>query len=510
MNRRKVLRALAGAAGLAMAGANAACGRAHGHGRLVVAMNQVPTTLDYALSGGAANAMRPFNANIFEGLVDRAPNGDIVPGLATWEISPDARVIRFNLRRDVRFHDGARLTSRDVEFSHLRLQQHLPLYRSRTRTLERVERIDDHTIDFHFSDSGLSFVRNAVLQVYSSRYYDEVGEARFVAEPVGTGPYRLIRYRQSEYADLDAFDEYWAGKPPVPRVRVVFVQEDMTRIAMLRSGEADLVMATPFSMVHTLRDAGYHSVQTDVSPTFSVRFQLANPSTPWADVRVRRAIAHAIDAPSIINGLFDGIPKRYAGFAPGELGFDPSLEPHAYDPARARALLAEAGHPGGFRMPLVYWTNTYYGIRETTEAVALYLKAVGIECEVAGIDTSQGLAMNRSVARDPQARLVTIAPALLASFADPIEAMRMGYSSGSAYSWYRNERFDALVRKAMQSPDAAVQDAALRQCARMLHEDLPIVPLWNNVVVYTMRPGLRYQPIARDIPSMALKNVRLV
>lgn len=506
--RRDILRGAAGFVTAAALSWHPLRAHARDQQRVVIAINQMPPTLDFSLAGGGVNAVRPLLDNIIEGLVARTPAGDTVPALAEWTASPDAQVIRFNLRRGVRFHNGAPFTSADVEFSHQRMSKHAPLYRSRTRHLREVKIIDEHTIDFHFKGSGLSFVRSAVLQIFSKRHHDEVGEQRFVTEPVGTGPYRLAHYRHFEYADLDAFDDYWAGKPAIPGARLIFVQEDMTRVAMLRSGEADLIMATPFAMVPMLREAGYESVQADVHPTFSVRFQLANRNTPWADRRVRLAIAHAIDAPAIINGLFGDLPQHYAGFAPGELGYDPELKPYPYNPGLARSLLEEAGHANGFSMPLTYWANSYYGIRETTEAVVLYLKAINIDCQVAGIDTTQGLSMNRSLAKDPNGRAVTIAPALLASYADPIEAMRQGYHSSSAYSWYHDAEFDALVTRAMQSTDSIVQSAALRECAHKLHRDLPIIPIWNNVVVYSMRNGLAFAPTARDIPSMLLKNLR--
>jgi peptide/nickel transport system substrate-binding protein len=86
--------------------------------------------------------------------------------------------------------------------------------------------------------------------------------------------------------------------------------------------------------------------------------------------------------------------------------------------------------------------------------------------------------------------------------------MRQGYHSSSAYSWYHDAEFDANVNTALRSTDRAVQDAAMRNCAHMLHDELPIIPLWNNVVVYSMRRGLSYVPTARDIPSMLVKNLR--
>ncbi len=485
------------------------CGKNDGTKRLIVAMNQSPPTLDYSAAGGAANIVKPLFENIVEPLLGRAQDGSIFPQLGSYALSPDLKTAHFTLRRGVRFHDGSPLVAEDVKFSHERMTRLMPIYRGRTRGVERVEVIDEHRVDIHFKENALSFVRNSFLYIYSKQYHERVGEDVAARQLNGTGPYRLAAHKQFQYVDLDAFPDYWGGKPAVAHARMMFVPEDMTRISMLRSGEADMVMAVPFAMVPTLQQAGYGLARADMHPTFSVRFQLANRTTPWSDVRVRRAIAHAIDADAIIKGVFAGIPQHYAGFAPGEPGYDPALKPYGYNVAEARRLLAEAGYAHGFPMPLVYWANAYYGMRETTEAVVLYLRAVGIECEVSGIDAAQGLKMNREAAKDKTARLVTIAPSLLASYGEPGEAMRQGYSSGSPYSWYDDKAFDAMVKSAATSADPAAYAAALRDCARKLHTDLPIIPVWNNVAVYMMRPGIRYTPTSRDIPGMSIRSVEL-
>lgn len=510
LDRRRFLKSAA-AGGLATPALSllGGCLRAGDADRLVIAMNQSPPALDYSAAGGAANIAKPLFENVVEPLLARARDGRIVPHLGRYTLSPDLRTAHFTLRQGVRFHDGSLFDAGDVKFSHERMTRLMPIYRGRTRGITGIDVIDDHHVDFHFKDNALSFVRNSFLYIYSRRYHARVDDRVAANALNGTGPYRVADFRRFQYVDLDAHQGYWGGPPPVQRARMMFVPEDMTRVSMLRSGEADLVMAVPFSMVPTLRRKGYGIASADMHPTFSVRFQLANRRTPWADPRVRRAIAHAIDSGSIIRGVFADMPQHYAGFAPGEPGYDPTLKPYRYDPALARSLLAEAGYPNGFSMPLVYWANSYYGMRETTEAVVLYLRAVGINCEVSGIDAAQGLKMNRDVAKDPNARLVTIAPALMASYGEPTEAMRQGYSSSSPYSWYHDKQFDALVKAASTAADPAEYDAALRACARKIHQDMPILPIWNNVAVYMMRPGVRYAPTSRDIPGMNVRNIGL-
>lgn len=506
-DRRTLMWGAAGAAGLTAVGLAARADR--GHDRFVVVNNQMPTGIDYARLGTGVNSARALMENVSEPLVDKDEAGNPTPGLAEWSFSPDGKTVEFQLRRGVHFHNGMPFTAEDVLFSHQRMDKYSALYRGRTRSLERVELIDDHCVRFHFKQPAISFVRTRILFIFSKRYFDEVGEEGFATAPVGTGPYRIVAFRRFEYCDLDAFDDYWGGPPQIKRIRMAFVQEDMTRVAMLRSGEADLITATPFPMVPVLERLGFLRRQADMHPTFSVRFQMANKSTPWADLRVRQAVAHAIDSEAIIKGLFGGIPPHYASFAPGEEGYDPSLKPYRYDPDLSRRLLAEAGYSGGFVLPLVYWSQSYYGIRETTEAVVLYLKAVGIQCQVGAIDSTQGLTMARSNAKDTGARIATIAPALYASYADPTEAMRQGYSNLSPYSWYDDPTFNAALKGAMDSVDQAEREAYLRACARRLHEDLPIIPIWNNVVVYMMRAGVSYTPSARDIPLLQLRNIRI-
>jgi len=510
ISRRQLVIGGTGVTGLATLGTLIGRSQWGADGRFVVAINQMPPGIDYSTIDFGINAAKPMLENINEALVAKNAAGDRVPGLAEWSYSPDGKMVEFRLRRDVHFHDGSPFTAEDVKFSHERLFKHGTFYRSRMRDFERVEIVDDHTVRFYFSSLANAFVRVRSLYIFSKRYHDKVGEERFSSAPVGTGPYRLVDYRPFEHADLDAFEGYWGGAPQVKRVRLAFVQEDMTRVAMLRSGEADMIMAAPFPMVPSLEEAGFVRAQADMHPTFSLRFQLANKSTPWADRRVRLALAHAIDAESIRNGLFGGIPKRYAGFAPGEPGYNPDIKPFSYDPDLSRRLLAEAGYANGFTLPVTYWTNSYYGIRETTEAVALYLKAIGVSCEISAIEATQGLEFVRSISKNPNVRMSMVSPAIFASYGDPVEAMRQAYSGLTPYSWYNDDTFDDAVRGALAAKDDADQAHYLKLAARRLHEDVPTIPLWNNVAVYMMRRGVEYRPMGRDIPSLSLENIDLV
>jgi peptide/nickel transport system substrate-binding protein len=507
LTRRAVLVGGGGVAGAVAFGTSLAGLRTPSDGRIRVAMNQNPATLDMSKVASGINVLRPCLENVVETLIENDPSGNIRPGLCDWTISPDAKTVEYRVRPGVRFHSGDPLTAHDVLFSHDRLYRGLPSYRSRCWDLNRVELVDDMTVRFHFNISGGTYLRTRGAYVYSKAYFDRVGDQHFTDNPVGTGPYRITDYRYSEYLDLDAFDQYWGDPPAIRSARLLFVLEDMTRIAMLRSGEADLIMAVPYSMVPVLAGLGFGQARADVHPTFTVRFQLANPNTPWADRRVRLAIAHAINSEALIEGLFAGIPKHYAGFTPIEPGYDPTLQPYGYDPHLARRLLAEAGYSEGFRMPLIYFANNYYGGRETAEAVTFFLRRVGITVEASGMDSAHALSFNREYARDPDAVMVALGTGVFANYSDPVEAMRFSYGSRPPNSWYHDPEFDRLIDAAVRANDDAAREAALRACARKIHEDLQIIPLWNSVVVYMMREGIRFQPTQRDVPLMRVKDM---
>jgi peptide/nickel transport system substrate-binding protein len=190
---------------------------------------------------------------------------------------------------------------------------------------------------------------------------------------------------------------------------------------------------------------------------------------------VRQAIAHAVDSAAMIRGVFGGVPKQAAGFGPTEEGYDPTLKPFEYNPELSRRLLAEAGYPNGFRMPLVYFTNNYYGSRETAELVTLFLRRVGIQVDTRAVDSAHALSFNRENARDPNAVLVTLGTAVFANYSDPVEAMRFSYGTRPPNSYYRSKEFDKLIERAVLAHTAQERADALKACMRQFRKDVPLM-----------------------------------
>ncbi|MDO9436944.1 ABC transporter substrate-binding protein [Hydrogenophaga sp.] len=474
--------------------------------RVVAAVATEPDNLDPSLTRSAP-VSRPTMDNVFMGLVMLDAKGDPVPGLAEWKYSPDGKTLTFVLRQGLTFHNGTPVTAQDVVFSHERMVANTQTYSRNIRSLDKVEVVDDRTVRFVFKTPTPIFIRS-YLPIMSKAYLAKVGEAEFVAKPVGAGPYSLVQHVRGQYVELKAFDKYFEGVPAATSVRVRFIADPSARVAALRSGEVDIIMTTPYADVQELTAAGFKTVAVPSHPTVSLTMNMGNPNVPWSDVRVRKAIAHAIDADSIVKGLFFGVPKRFARLAPGEVGYDASLKPYEYNVALSKQLLTEAGFANGFDMKLFYYVTSAAGFRETAEAVTLLLRKVGIRATIEGIEGARANEQLRAMTKDLSTAVwVAIVPHSLANWGDPADALSLSVASKSPLSVYRNAEFDKLVEAALTEVDTPKRADHLRQALKIIHDDVGSVPIFSTVEVFAFKKGFNYQPIPRSAQSLNAVHV---
>jgi peptide/nickel transport system substrate-binding protein len=473
---------------------------------LVIATSQEPDNIDVSQTRNPP-IVAPTLLNIVEPLFDLKSNGDVVPGMAAYQISDDGRMVEFKLRPGVKFHNGDPVTAADIEFSNKRLLEKDVNYARDMRSFDRTEVVDAQTIRFYFKQPSVIFFKNRGLKIMSKTYFDRVGEAAFARSPIGTGPYKFVAYEPGQYLDLAANEDYWGGAPPVKKVRFVFIKEDSTRVAKLKAGEVDIIMNTPFGEVAQLQKAGFKTESTGVNPSVSLFFAPQNKALPWSDVRVRRAIAEAIDADAIVKGLLYGVPKRYAALSPGEVGYDPDLPLFKYDPAAAKKLLAEAGHPNGFNMRLYYLSSSYTGVKETAEAVALYLKAVGINADVQGYDAPKMMEMIRQQHNNPEQNWVGVWPMFTAHTPEPTVGIGLAFYSKSPFALYNNPTLDEIYEKAAATLDDGKRGELIKQAYRLLTDDVEVAQIWSNISTHAMKPNIDYKPATRTYPNMQLREV---
>ena len=477
--------------------------------KVTIAMIAEPDTLDPTITRYSVTSA-PISNNIFERLVDLAPDGKFVPGIASWEVSSDGKIVEFTLRKGIKFHSGDPLTTKDVEFSHNRALKVNPSHQRAMRNLDRLEIVDDYKCKFIFKQPDVLFIPTRPLHVVSKSYHDRVGEDEFVKKPVGTGPYKFVAWRHGEYIDIEANENYWGDKPPVKQARFRFIKEDTTRVAMLKAGEVDIIMSVPYPLVKEVESAGFKTARLPTHPPTSIQFHNANPEVPWYDKRVRLAIAYAIDGDSIVKNLFQGIPGRYARLSPGELGYDPDLKPYPFDPKKSKELLTQAGYPKGFEMPLYYFAGRIAGQKETAEAVSLYLAAVGITCKVQGIEAAQMLDKVRAWHDDPKAVYVGLATVPMAHLPEPTEALNTGYYSKQRMAVYFNSELDPLIEKTQATMDNTQRGELIKQALRMIHEDVATIQIFTATDVYAMKPNIEFTPTKKNRePLMLIKDVRI-
>ncbi len=472
----------------------------------IVAVAEEPDTLDMTATAHAPGA-RVSLENITEGLWTTTTDGELKSSVADWEVSDDGLEITFTIKEGITFHSGDALTAADVIFSHDRMLEKAPQYARRARDLESIEAVDDMTVRFNFHKPDAGMLPSRSLSIASKAYFDRVGEEEFMRHPVGTGPYEFVSYTPGTQLVLKRYEDYYGDLPEVENATLRYVREPATRVAQLRAGEVGMVMDIPYPDVAGLEADGFEMEYLSAHPTIAIQFQNQNPGVPWADARVRKAMAHAVDRQAIIEGLLAGVPKMTPTVAENELGYDPGVEPYAYDPAKARELLVEAGYPDGFKLPLDVWGGAFAGLRETAEAAVLYLRQVGIEAEVQTLDASQFLGKIREVAGKPEGVFVGISAVPYANQSDPIEALNVAYTSRSPFSPFRDDTLDAYIAEANSLLDPEERGKVLKKAFGVMHDQVALVPLWNFVAVYAMEEGVDFTSTKHFFPVVMFKDV---
>jgi peptide/nickel transport system substrate-binding protein len=507
MNKREFLGGVGATASLAALGSWPSLARAGAaKGGIVVAIGKEPDTLDPTQAINPPIVMASL-VNVFESLMPQDIAGNPTEGPAAWEIAPDGLTVTYRIKPGITFHSGDPLTADDVVFAHTRSAAKNQSYKRYLRTFDRIEKVDDMRVRFHFKRPSISFLKSFGPALVSKAYFDRVGEATFVKQPNGIGPYRFKAYTAGVSLDVEAFPDYYGTKPAIPAARFRFVGEATTRVAMLRAGEADLVMDTPTTEVAPLAKAGFRNVETLVHPSVSIQFSFTDPKAPWADVLVRRALAEAVDCVGIVKQLFNAVPQRWPRLAPDELGYDPSLKNYPYNPADARRLLREAGYSNGFEMPLYYLTGSYAGLKETAEAAMLFFRQVGVKAEVKPVDAPTFVQTVRRAKKDPSFRFVAVSPMPMAHFADPADTLAFALYGKSPFSVYGNPAADRLIERAGATVNDPERAAYIRDAFKIIHADIPSFTIWNQVEVYTMNKAYTFQATKRGVPMMQLWNV---
>lgn len=481
---------------------------------LRVPMTASPTTFDPAMvqDGTTIDILQ----NMFEGLVQWTPQNTLAPALAEkWDVSPDGRTYTFHLRSGVKFQDGNPVAAQDVYYSlHRALDPklHSPVALNylgdivgakaenagRAKELAGVKVVDPQTVAITIEKPKAYWIYTLT---YPTAYVVSKAEAEHgggasgeltdaeLKAGAGTGPFRLTSYAKDSQVEMAANPAYWAGAPHIAGQRRPIVMDAGQRRALYLSGQLDITDEQKDALE---ADAKNPALQDQVkfwsrAATYYIGLN-QKQFPPFKDVRVRRALAYATDKQKIRDVVLHNHLDVAQDILPeGIPGFDPSFQGLPYDPAKAKQLLAQAGYPNGKGFPAIpiYYRQSYPDLAATVDLLRqMWQQNLGINVE--GHVTEWGVLL----AKEDQNTLPCYHIRWAADYLDPQDyystLLRTGASEN--HTVYSNPKFDALCDAADVEQDKAKRAALYRQAARIVADEVPMIPLYYQKDIELVKP----------------------
>lgn len=476
---------------------------------LRVAFPAIPKNLDPHRD--PSGQMLPIYRLVFEGLVKPDPAGRPTAVLAeSWRLVNDT-TWQFKLRRGVKFSDGEPFNAEVVKWNLDRTQDAKnSVYAARVASIVAVEAVDDLTVNVRTKEPFAPLLGNLMpVLMLPPKYYQRAGSQAFATTPIGTGPYLATGYRTDAFVRLERNETYWGKKPGLAGVEFRMLAETATRVAALQAGEVDVIYHVPPDRSEALKGAGFDVLPVQVGQ--ALMFVLAQPRTtiePLKHKLVRQAINYAVDKDAIIKALTNGMARRLEGQLVGRdgFGYTDKVKAYPYDVAKAKALLKEAGYPAGFKVKMSGSNGRYPQDKEVSQAVAQYLRQVGIDVEINLLEANVWLDRFLNYKLDP---IWIIGLNYLPSMDHVFASIHFTREPGTR-QFFGDDRFDELFRKQARALDPAQRLAALAELAEHAREQAPALFLHQLPVVVAVSPkvkGLAFQAdYTMDVGSAAVSR----
>ena len=470
-------------------------------GHLRVCQPAEPPGLD-PTSNAAAAIDRVVYANILEGLIKVNGKGELIPGLAEkWDASEDGKVYTFHLRKGVKFHNGEDFNAEVAKFSldRARAKESTNAHPEYLASVETIDAKDPQTLILTLKDPDAMLLERLAtgdLVIVPKGAVDKLK-----SEPIGTGPFKFVKWNRGQNVVMERFEGYWNPELPyLDKVTHVFIPDGAAQVANLKAGDVDVIgsVAAPEMAAELAKDPRFKVING--STTGETIMSTNNKAKPFDDLRVRQAMAHAIDRQTVIDLAMSGygIPIG-SHWSPSQAYYEDLTGTYPYDPEKAKKLLAEAGYPNGFEAVIKLPSNYQYSVRCGT-VIADMLSKVGIKLKIEEVEWGQWI---EKIYKNKEYQLTVITH---------VEAWDIGiYAKPDYYFQYDSKEFQDTYAQALKAKNEEEKASLFKKCQEIIAKDavnyyimsLPSLPAMKKEVMGWWE---NYPAIALDCTEVWLQK----
>ena len=470
-------------------------------GNLVVCQPAEPPGLDPTANTAAAIDRVVFS-NIYEGLIKVDRDGQFVPGLATkWEVSPDGKAYTFALRQGVKFHNGEPFNAQVAKWNIERATAETTVnaHPEYFRGIEKIETPDDHSLILHLKDVDALFI--AHMAEGDAVMLPLKGYENAKSNPIGTGPFKFVKWVRGDRVEMVRFEGYWnSGLPHLDNVIFKFIGDASAQIAALKAGDIDVVgyIAAPESAMELSKDKRFKVYAG--TTTGEVIMSTNNKAKPFDNKLVRQAVAYAIDRQAVVELVMFGYGTPIGShWSPSTPYYVDLTGKFAYNPEKAKELLAKAGYPDGFeatiKLPAIYSYS-----RRAGEVIADQLGQVGIKLKIEIVEWGQWI---ERIFKKKEFQLTMIGH---------VEAWDIGiYANPDYYFQYDSQEFRDAYAMALKAPNEEEKAKWFGRCQEIIAEDAVNGYLFSAPSLVVLKNAVmnwweNYPTIALDATEVWLKK----
>lgn len=427
---------------------------------------------------------------IYDQLIRPTKDGTgLEPGLAeSWTSNDDGTQFTFKLR-DAKFSDGSPVTAADVIGSLKRAQGEGSMWQRFFKPITKMEASDAHTVVLGLDEPFTPLLNNLAMfsaSIVPAKLVQEKGQA-FFDQPVGSGPFVLKNWEHGSKIVLEANPHYWqSGKPQVKEAQLLIIGEDNSRVLQLQAGQLDAMIDVPVNQIQSIGSSG--DITAKVANVYRVDLvQLNNKQKPFDDIKVRQALNYAVDKDGIIKGVLFGTGNVAVSSMPVMRYHNDALKPYPFDPAKAKQLLADAGHADGFSANMLVASGDSTA-QQVSAAIQANLQDVGVKVQLQLVEPGTQWETTKSGKYEISlswASSDTVDPDQLIGFT----AVNPERANALHTQWH-SDRLNELYEKERRTSDGEERGAMFKEMEKIVHDEAPFIFLYNKGATYAYRKNV--------------------